>query len=168
MKKFKVLITETLEKIVEVEADNEDEACYITEGMYKREEVVLYPEDITDTAFSIWKDEPIISVGWYDVYTDCIFPKMSPYVPAERYFMAIKGGLQHVYTDYFKLENGKSIAFAWSDDAEKEFGWDVLVKAHFEQHKISDLLYSAILYKRVFPPEEFERLVEKGREYGQN
>lgn len=46
MKKlYKVEFKEVLRKVVEIEAENKEEAKDIAEGMYEAEEVVLYSDD---------------------------------------------------------------------------------------------------------------------------
>lgn len=45
--KHKVKITETLERVVEVEASNRSEAIEIVRDMVNREEIVLYADDFT-------------------------------------------------------------------------------------------------------------------------
>ena len=47
MKKYEVLVEETLSKMVEVEAKNEDEAFYIVQKMYNNCEIVLDYEDFS-------------------------------------------------------------------------------------------------------------------------
>lgn len=51
MDKYKVEITETLKKTVEVEADNEEEALHKVMKMYKNEEVILDYNDFADLDF---------------------------------------------------------------------------------------------------------------------
>ena len=51
MKKFKVEITETLQKIVEVEANNKEEAVHKVMKMYKNEEVILDYDNFVDVSF---------------------------------------------------------------------------------------------------------------------
>ena len=53
MKKFKVEITETLQKTVEVEADNKEEAVHKVMKMYKNEEVILNDNDFIDVDFRV-------------------------------------------------------------------------------------------------------------------
>lgn len=53
MKKFMVTITETLEKIIEVEAENEFVAVEKVRRWYNDEEIIMYPEDITATEYSV-------------------------------------------------------------------------------------------------------------------
>lgn len=51
MKTFKIEIQETLSKIVEVEADNIEEALKIIKTKYKKEEIVLDSSSYADTVF---------------------------------------------------------------------------------------------------------------------
>lgn len=53
MKKFTVEITETLQRQIEVEAADENEAISKVEEMYRDEEVVLDSGDYIDTEFNI-------------------------------------------------------------------------------------------------------------------
>lgn len=53
MKKFTVEITETLQRQIEVEAVDENEAISKVEEMYRDEEVVLDSGDHIDTEFSL-------------------------------------------------------------------------------------------------------------------
>lgn len=53
MKKFTVEITETLQRQIEVEAEDENEAISKAEDMYRNEEVVLDSGDYIDTDFNI-------------------------------------------------------------------------------------------------------------------
>ena len=52
---FQIEIVETLSSIVEVTAENEQEALLKAQDMYRNEEVVLYPDDFMDTKFNIFK-----------------------------------------------------------------------------------------------------------------
>lgn len=47
MNKYKVEITEYLQRIVEVDADNERDAIEKVESMYDKEEIVLSADDFT-------------------------------------------------------------------------------------------------------------------------
>lgn len=49
MEKFKIEIQETLSRIVEVEAENVDEAILKTNEMYKDEKIVLSENDFVAT-----------------------------------------------------------------------------------------------------------------------
>lgn len=53
MKKFTVEITETLQRQVEVEAEDDNEAISKVEEMYRNEEVVLDSGDYIDTEFNL-------------------------------------------------------------------------------------------------------------------
>lgn len=50
---FQIEIIETLSNIVEVLAENEQEALLKAQDMYKKEEVILYADDCIDTKFNI-------------------------------------------------------------------------------------------------------------------
>ena len=52
---FQIEIVETLSNIVEVNAENEQDALLKVRDMYRNEEVVLYPNDFIDTKFNIFK-----------------------------------------------------------------------------------------------------------------
>ena len=52
---FQIEIVETLSNIVEVNAENEQDALLKAQDMYRNEEVVLYPNDFIDTKFNIFK-----------------------------------------------------------------------------------------------------------------
>ena len=52
---FQIEVVETLSSIVEVNAENEQEALLKAQEMYRNEEVVLYPDDFIDTKFNIFK-----------------------------------------------------------------------------------------------------------------
>ncbi|MEJ6067595.1 DpnD/PcfM family protein [Psychrobacter sp. 16-Bac2893] len=43
-----------MSNIVEVNAENEQEALLKAQDMYRNEEVVLYPDDFIDTKFNIF------------------------------------------------------------------------------------------------------------------
>jgi hypothetical protein len=49
--KYKIEITESLKKEVEVEAKNEHEAMSKVVDMYNNNEIVLYDDDYNDTSF---------------------------------------------------------------------------------------------------------------------
>lgn len=53
MKKYKIKVVETLEKIVEIEADTEKEALEEALDKYSEEEIILYPEDHVNTEFYV-------------------------------------------------------------------------------------------------------------------
>ena len=52
MNKYKVEITETLQKIIEVEADNKEDAMHKVMKMYKNSEVILDENDFIDLDFN--------------------------------------------------------------------------------------------------------------------
>ena len=52
---FQIEIVETLNNIVEVNAENEQEALLKAQELYRNEEVVLYPDNLIDTKFNIFK-----------------------------------------------------------------------------------------------------------------
>ena len=52
---FQIEIVETLNNIVEVNAENEQDALLKAQDMYRNEEVVLYPDDFINTKFNIFK-----------------------------------------------------------------------------------------------------------------
>lgn len=55
--KYKVEITETLQKIIEVEASNEKEALLNVKERYKKEDIVLNEADYIDTEFDALDEE---------------------------------------------------------------------------------------------------------------
>ncbi len=52
MKKYKVTVTETLKRVVEIEAENYEDAIDSIESEYHRGNIILYAEDYTGTEFS--------------------------------------------------------------------------------------------------------------------
>ncbi|MDN3399061.1 DpnD/PcfM family protein [Psychrobacter sp. APC 3426] len=54
-KVFKIEIVETLSNLVEISAENEQEALLKAQDMYRSEEIVLYPDDCIDINFNIVK-----------------------------------------------------------------------------------------------------------------
>ena len=52
---FQIEIIETLSNIVEVLAENEQEALLKARDIYRNEDIVLYPDDLIDTKFNIFK-----------------------------------------------------------------------------------------------------------------
>ena len=54
-KVFQIEIVETLSNLVEISAENEQEALLKAQDMYRNEEVVLYPDNLIDTKFNIFK-----------------------------------------------------------------------------------------------------------------
>lgn len=57
MKEYKVEITETLQTIITIEANSEDEAIDIVQQKYKDEEIVLDSSNYIDTDFSIYSED---------------------------------------------------------------------------------------------------------------
>ena len=55
--KFKVKITEKLVKVVEVEAESEEEALEKVEDDYYSEKIILYPDDFTEMEMVIADEE---------------------------------------------------------------------------------------------------------------
>ena len=56
MKKFRVSFQETLERIIEIEAENEDKAQEIANEMYRNEEVVLDWQDFIDKDIEVLEE----------------------------------------------------------------------------------------------------------------
>ena len=54
--KYKVEITETLQRILEVEAKEEAEAYQIVKDMYRNEEIVLSADDYIDIKIEVLSD----------------------------------------------------------------------------------------------------------------
>lgn len=52
--KYIVIITEILEKTIEIEAENETNAINIARDKYNKEEVMLAADDLSDTHFDIY------------------------------------------------------------------------------------------------------------------
>lgn len=52
---FHVEIVETLSNIVEVVAEDEQDAFMKAQAIYRNEEIILYPDDFIDTKFNICK-----------------------------------------------------------------------------------------------------------------
>ncbi len=52
-RKFNIEITETLQKTIEVEADNKEAAMHKVMKMYKNEEVILNDNDFIDVDFRV-------------------------------------------------------------------------------------------------------------------
>lgn len=52
---FQIEIVETLSNLVEISAENEQEALLKAQELYRNEEVVLYPDDLIDAKFNIFK-----------------------------------------------------------------------------------------------------------------
>ncbi|MDT8375398.1 MAG: DpnD/PcfM family protein [Mariprofundaceae bacterium] len=53
MKTFEIEINELLSRVLEVKADNEDEAQSIVEKMYKDEDIVLDSSDFIESSIQI-------------------------------------------------------------------------------------------------------------------
>ena len=53
MKKFRVTVTETLKRFIEVEAENEDEAAEKVDFMYDNEDIVLTADDYYATNITV-------------------------------------------------------------------------------------------------------------------
>ena len=53
MNKYKVTITETLQKEIEVEASSKEEAIYQIKQQYKNEKIVLTADDYVYTDFNV-------------------------------------------------------------------------------------------------------------------
>lgn len=56
MPKYKIEITETLQKVVEVEAETLKDALGITEDMWNGNEIMLYADDFKGVEFSEYKE----------------------------------------------------------------------------------------------------------------
>lgn len=52
---YQIEIVETLSNIVEVMAEGGQNALLKAQDMYRKEEVILYPDDCIDTKFNIFK-----------------------------------------------------------------------------------------------------------------
>lgn len=61
MKKYYITITETLERTIEIVANDENEAKDMAEEQYKNGEIVLDYEDHINTDYSTWKIEELES-----------------------------------------------------------------------------------------------------------
>ena len=57
MSTYKIEITETLQKIIEIEAQSKDKAFQKVKEMYNREEIVLDSSNYVDTEMNIFKNE---------------------------------------------------------------------------------------------------------------
>ena len=51
--KFQIEIIEMLSNIVEIVAEDEQDALVKAQEMYRNEDIVLYPDDVIDTKFKI-------------------------------------------------------------------------------------------------------------------
>lgn len=54
-KVFQIEIVEVLSNLVEISAENEQEALLKAQELYRNEDIVLYPDDLIDTKFNIFK-----------------------------------------------------------------------------------------------------------------
>ncbi len=54
-KVFQREIVEMLSNLVEISAENEQEALLKAQELYRNEDIVLYPDDLIDTKFNIFK-----------------------------------------------------------------------------------------------------------------
>ena len=52
-KVFQIEIIETLSSIIEISAENEQEALLKAQDMYRNENIILYPDDCIDSKFNI-------------------------------------------------------------------------------------------------------------------
>ena len=52
-KVFQIEIVEVLSNLVEISAENEQEALLKAQELYRNEDIVLYPDDLIDTKFNI-------------------------------------------------------------------------------------------------------------------
>ena len=53
--KFQIEIVETLSNIVEMVAEDEQDALMKAQEMYRNEDIVLHPDDFIDTKFNIFQ-----------------------------------------------------------------------------------------------------------------
>jgi len=56
-----VEITETLQKIVSLEAEDETSAVLAVKQMYRNEDIILDSSDYTDTEIYVFKSAPLIT-----------------------------------------------------------------------------------------------------------
>ena len=56
-KVYQVEITETLQRVVEVEADSEQDAIFMVDDKYREEEIVLDAADFIDYEIAIFKSD---------------------------------------------------------------------------------------------------------------
>ncbi len=54
-KTFQIEIVETLSNLVEISAENEQEALLKAQELYRNEDIVLYPDNLIDAKFNIFK-----------------------------------------------------------------------------------------------------------------
>ena len=52
-KVFQIEIVEMLSNLVEISAENEQEALLKAQELYRNEDIVLYPDDLIDAKFNI-------------------------------------------------------------------------------------------------------------------
>ena len=52
---FQIEIVETLSNLVEISAENEQEALLKAQELYRNEDIVLYPDNLIDIKFNIFK-----------------------------------------------------------------------------------------------------------------
>lgn len=55
--KYNVIVTEILEKTIEIEAENKANAINIARDKYNKEEVILTADDLADTWFSLYEQQ---------------------------------------------------------------------------------------------------------------
>lgn len=56
MLKFKIEVTETLQRVIEIEADNQEQAFDIVHARYREEEIILNNDNHCDTEFTVIED----------------------------------------------------------------------------------------------------------------
>lgn len=56
-KVFQIEIVETLSNIIEISAENVQEALLKAQDMYRNENIILYPDDCVDSKFNILKND---------------------------------------------------------------------------------------------------------------
>ena len=54
-KVFQIEIVEVLSNLVEISAESEQEALLKAQELYRNEDIVLYPDDLIDTKFNVFK-----------------------------------------------------------------------------------------------------------------
>ena len=54
-KVFQIEIVEMLSNLVEISAENEQEALLKAQELYRNEDIVLYPDNLIDTKFNVFK-----------------------------------------------------------------------------------------------------------------
>lgn len=57
MAKYKIKVTETLQKVVEVEAETVKDALGIVEDMWNGSEIILFADDFKGVEFSEYKED---------------------------------------------------------------------------------------------------------------